>query len=122
VAVGDGHGVAEALGTAVADADVDAEGVGLGVMLGLGVALVDGVGVAAGTQKLGAGVGASSVRLVGELALPPPSRSSAAGTTSSPRMTVITKASAPHSWSQKARDELRIRALRPSPVGVCCGC
>jgi hypothetical protein len=124
VAVGDGQGVAEALGTAVAeaDADVDGEGVGLGVVLDLGVALVDGVGVAAGTQKLGAGVGASSVRLVGELALPPPSRSSAAGTTSSPRMTVITKASAPHSWSQKARDELRIRALRPSPVGVCCGC
>ena len=122
MAVGDGHGVTEALGTAVAEADVDGEGVGLGVMLSLGVALVDGVGVTVGTQKLGAGVGASSVRLVGELALPPPSRSSAAGTTSSPMMTVITKASAPHSWSQKARDELRIRALRPSPAGVCCAC
>jgi hypothetical protein len=108
VAVGEGHGVAEALVTAVG--------------LALGDALEDGVGVAAGTQKLGAGVGASSVRFVGELALPLPSSSSAAGTTSRPRMTVTTKASAPHSWSQKARDELRIRALRPSPVGACCGC
>ena len=52
-----------------------------GVLLALGDALVDGVGVAAGTQKLGAGVGASSVRFVGELALPPPSSRSAAGTT-----------------------------------------
>jgi hypothetical protein len=52
----------------------------------------------------------------------PPASSNAAGTTSRPRMTVTTKASAPHSWSQKARDELRIRALRPSPVGVCCEC
>jgi hypothetical protein len=50
----------------------------------------------------------------------PPFSSSAAGTTSSPMMTVTTKASAPHSWSQKARDELRIRALRPAPVAVCC--
>jgi len=126
VAVGDGHGVAEALGTAVAEgeADPDADGVGVGDAVGLvfGLAVVDGVGVAGGTQKLGAGVGASRVRFVGEVALPPPSRSSAAGTTSRPMMTVTTKASAPHSWSQKARDELRIRALRPSPVGVCCGC
>ena len=126
MAVGDGHGVAEALGTAVAegDADPDADGVGVGDAVGLafGLAVVDGVGVAGGTQKLGAGVGASRVRFVGEVALPPPSRSSAAGTTSRPMMTVTTKASAPHSWSQKARDELRIRALRPSPVEVCCGC
>jgi hypothetical protein len=128
VAVGVGHGVAEPLVTAVAEGDAEAEGdgdgvgVGEGVGLLLGLADVVGVGVAAGTQKLGAGVGASSVRLVGEVALPPPASSSAAGTTSRPRMTVTTKASAPHSWSQKARDDLPVRALRPSPVGVCCAC
>ncbi len=122
MAVGDGHGLAEALVTAVAEGDTDPEGDGVGVGDGVGLAVVDGVGVAAGTQKLGAGVGASKVRLVGELALPPPSSSSAAGTTSRPRMTVTTKASAPHSWSQKARDELRIRALRPAPVEACCAC
>jgi len=125
VAVGDGHGVAEALAVAVddgeADPDGDAVGVGDGVGLVFGLAVVDGVGVAGGTQKLGAGVGASRVRFVGEVALPLPSSRRAAGTTRSPMMTVTTKASAPHSWSQKARDELRIRALRPSPVGVCCG-
>jgi len=124
VAVGDGQGVAEALAIAVPDGLADADGVGVGVDVGLGVAVAepDGVGVAAATQKLGAGVGASNVRFVGDAALLPPSRSSAAGTTNRPRMTVTTKASAPHSWSQKARDELRIRALRPSPVGVCCAC
>jgi hypothetical protein len=124
VALGEGHGLADALVTAVAEGDTDPEGdgvgVGDGVGLALGVAVVDGVGVAAGTQKLGAGVGPRRVRFVGEVALPPPSSSSAAGTTSRPMMTVTTKASAPHSWSQKARDELRIRALRPSPVEVCC--
>ncbi len=116
--------MAEALVPAVAEGEADADGEGVGdgdaVGLALGDALVDGVGVAADTQKLGAGVGASSVRFVGEVALPPPSSSRAAGTTSSPMMTVTTKASAPHSWSQKARDELRIRALRPTPVEVCC--
>jgi hypothetical protein len=122
VAVGDGHGVAEALAIAVPDALADGDGVGVGVGLGFAVAEPDGVGVAAGTQKLGAGVGASSVRLVGDAVLLPPSSSSAAGTTNRPTMTVTTKASAPHSWSQKPRDELRIRALRPSPVGVCCAC
>ena len=123
MAVGEGHGVAEALAIAVADglADVDGFGVGDGVELAFGDADPDGVGVAA-TQKLGAGVGANSVRLVGEAALLPPASSSAAGTTIRPMMTVTTKASAPHSWSQKARDELRIRALRPAPVGVCCAC
>ena len=126
MALGEGHGVAEALVTAVADGDVEAEADGLGVGEGVGLVLgdaeVEGVGVAGGTQMLGAGVGASRVRLVGEVAFPLPSSSSAAGTTINPRMTVTTKASAPHSWSQKARDALRIRALRPSPVGVCCGC
>ena len=120
VAVGDGQGVAEALAIAVPDGLADDDGVGVG--LGFAVAKPDGVGVAAATQKLGAGVGASKVRLVGEAVLLPPSSNNAAGTTNSPRMTVTTKASAPHSWSQKARDELRIRALRPSPVGVCCAC
>jgi hypothetical protein len=126
VALGDGHGVALALVIAVADGladpDVEGFGVGDGVGLALAVAEPDGVGVAAGTQNVGAGVGASNVRLAGEVTLLPPSSSKAAGTTSRPRMTVTTKASAPHSWSQKARDELRIRALRPSPVAVCCAC
>jgi len=128
VADGDGHGVGAAPAIAVADGLGDADGAGDGVGVGVGVGLffavadADGVGVAAGTQKLGAGVGASSVRLVGEAGLLPPASSNAAGTTSRPMMTVTTKASAPHSWSQKARDELRIRALRPSPVGVCCAC
>jgi hypothetical protein len=125
VAVGDGHGVADALALAVAEgeADPDGDAVGVGDAVGLvfGLAVVDGVGVTGGTQKLGAGVGASKVRFVGEVALPLPSRRRAAGTTSRPMMTVTTKASAPHSWSQKARDEFRIRALRPSPVAVCCG-
>jgi hypothetical protein len=122
VAVGEGHGLAEALVPAVAegDAEVDGDALGDGVGLLLGVAVVDGVGLAAGTQKLGAGVGASRVIFPGDVALPLPSRSRAAGTTSRPRMTVMTKASAPHSWSQKDRDELRIRALRPSPAEVCC--
>ena len=120
MAVGDGQGVAEALAIAVPDGLADADAVGVG--LGFAVAEPDGVGVAAATQKLGAGVGASSVRLVGEAVLLLPSSNNAAGTTNSPTMTVTTKASAPHSWSQKARDELRIRALRPSPVGVCCAC
>ncbi len=131
MAEGDGQGVAEALAIAVPDGLADADGVGVGdgvgdaVGDGVGVLFGDadpeGVGVAAGAQKVGAGVGASSVRLVGEAALPPAS-SNAAGTTSRPMMTVTTKASAPHSWSQKARDELRIRALRPAPVAACYAC
>ena len=72
---------------------------------------------------LEAGGGENRTRLACEadLLLPLPS-SNAAGTTIRPMMTATTKASAPHSWSQKARDELRIRALRPAPVGVCCAC
>lgn len=118
----------DALAIAVPDGLTDDDGVGDGVGVGVGVGLafavaeVDGVGVAAATQKLGAGVGASRVRLVGDAALLPPASSKAAGTTMRPTMTVTTKASAPHSWSQKASDELRIRALRPAPVGVCCAC
>jgi len=120
VAEGDGHGVALADG--LADPEADGCGVGDGVGLLLAVAELDGVGVAAGTQMLGAGVGAMIVRFAGEVTLPPPSSSNAAGTTSRPRMTVITKASAPHSWSQKPRDELRIRARRPTRVEACSAC
>ncbi len=128
VAAGDGQGVADALVIAVAEglADEDADGDGVGVGDGVGLLFGDadpeGVGVATGAQKVGAGVGASSVRFAGDAALLPPASSKAAGTTSRPMMTVTTKASAPHSWSQKARDELRIRALRPAPVAVCCAC
>jgi hypothetical protein len=123
VADGDGQGVALALAIAVADglADPEGEGLGVGDGVGLGVAVAEPEGVGGGTQILDAGGGENRTRFAGELALPLPSRNNAAGTTSRPRMTVITKASAPHSWSQKAGDELRIRALRPSPVAVCCG-
>ena len=124
MAVGEGHGVALALVIAVADGltDADAEGFGVGdgVGLTLAVAEPDGVGVTAGTQLVGGGE--KRTRFAGELALLPPSSRRAAGTTSNPRITVTTKASAPHSWSQKPRDELRIRALRPSPVAACCAC
>jgi hypothetical protein len=126
VADGDGHGVALAPVIAVADGLADPEGEAFAVREGVGLLLAvaepDGVGVAAGTQMLEAGGGENRTRFAGKVALPPPSRNKAAGTTSRPRMTVTTKASAPHSWSQKARDELRIRALRPTPVAVCCGC
>ena len=104
------------------DGFADGVGVGVGVVLLFGLADTDGDAVAAGTQMLGAGGGENRTRLAGEVDLLPPPSSNAAGTTIRPMTTVITKASAPHSWSQKARDELRIRALRPSPVGVCCAC
>ena len=72
---------------------------------------------------LEAGGGDNKTRLACEVdLLLPLTSSNPAGTTIRPMMTVTTKASAPHSWSQKARDELRIRALRPSPVEVCCAC
>lgn len=120
-----GQGVGDALLTAApeADAETDGDALGLGVAVGLGLAAGDteAVALAAGAQ-LGVADGASRVRFAGELVLLPPSRRRAAGTTSKPRMTVITKASAPHSWSQKARDELRIRARRPALAEVCCGC
>ena len=91
----------------------------MGVALGLAVADPEGVLTA---EQLGDGVRCSSVWFVGAVDLLPPSRNNAAGTTSRPRMTVTTKASAPHSWSQKARDELRIRARRPIQAGACYGC
>jgi hypothetical protein len=111
--------VAEALATAVVEALAEAfgEGVGVGVVFGVGEA--DAVGTAA--TQLGVGVGWSRVRFAGVLACFPPSSKRAAGTTSRPRMTVTTNARAPHSWSQKARDELRIRVRRPVPAGVCSG-
>jgi hypothetical protein len=127
VADGDGQGVGEALVVTVAAGLADVVGDGFGVGVGVGVALAlavaeaEGVGVAAGAQiPLGIADGASSVWLPPVLVLLPPSSKSAAGTTSRPRMTVITKASAPHSWSQKARDELRIRARRPVRAEACC--
>ena len=120
VTEGDGHGVGGALLTAVPDglAEPDVEGFGVGV--GLAVADPDGLAVGAGAQSVGPAEGASSVWFPGELLALPPSRSKAAGTTSKPRMTVITKASAPHSVSQNERDEFRIRARRPFRAEVCC--
>ena len=124
MAEGDGHGVALVMAVADGLADPDAEGFGVGEGVGLLLAVAEpgGVGVAAGTQTLEAAGGEKRTRFACEAALPLPSSSNAAGTTRRPTMTATTKASAPHSWSQKARDELRIRALRPSPVAVCCGC
>ena len=123
VGLGDGHGVADALATAVADGlrDPEAEGLNVGVGAEPGLAVADPDGVTAGRQ-LGVGVGCSSVWFDEVVVRPPPSRVRAAGTTSRPRMIVTTKASAPHSWSQKARDELRIRARRPTRAGACYGC
>ena len=119
VADGEGQGVGEALLTAGADGLVDVLVDGFGD--GVAVADAEGVGLMVGAQKtVGVGVAPSNVWFAGEVVLPLPSSNRAAGTTSRPRMTVITKASAPHSWSQKARDELRIRARRPSRAEACC--
>jgi len=123
VGLGEGHGVGDAVVTAVADGltDPDAEGLGVGVGVALALAVADPEGVLT-AEQLGDGVGCSSVWFVGVVDLLLPSRNNAAGTTSRPRMTVTTKASAPHSWTQKARDELRIRARRPVQAGACYGC
>ena len=122
---GDGHGVGEALPVTVAEGLAvevgDGVGVGLGVALAVPLANAEGVAVAAGAQKmLGVGVAPKSVWFAGDAVLPLPSSNRAAGTTSRPRMTVITKASAPHSWSQKPRDEFRIRVRRPFRAEACC--
>ncbi len=120
--LGDGQGLAEALLIAVP------LGVAAGVVVGVaeaeafGLPLVEGVALADGGSKQIDGCGVSNVWPPGVLAGGPPRRSSAAGTTSNPRMTATTKASAPHSWSQKPPDELRIRARRPGPAGACSGC
>jgi len=123
------HGDAEAfglgLGLGLGDPDVvgdgDGQGVAVGVALAVVVADAEGDALAAGAQKmLGVGVGPRSVWFAGDAVFPLPSSSRAAGTTSKPRMTVITKASAPHSWSQKARDEFRIRVRRPFRAEACC--
>jgi hypothetical protein len=121
VGLGDGHGVLEALLTAVPLGVADAVAAGLGVVEAFGLAVVEGVAVADGAWKQIEGWGVSSVWPPGALAVGPPRSRSAAGTTSNPRMTVTTKASAPHSWSQKPPDELRIRARRPDPAGACSG-
>jgi len=124
VGLGEGHGVGDALVTTVADGlrDPEAEGFGVGVGVELGLAAADPDGVEEADRQLGAGVGCSRVWFDGAVVLALPSRIRAAGTTRRPRMTVTTKASAPHSWSQKARDELRIRARRPTRAGACYGC
>jgi hypothetical protein len=117
--------VGEALvttGAGLPEVEGDGFGVGVGVGVGAGVGLADAEGLDVPTAQLGVGVGPRMIWLTGENALPPPSSSRPAGTTSMPRMTVITKARAPHSWRQKASDELRIRVLRPAPAEVCCGC
>ena len=103
-----------AVAVGVAEADDDA----LPVAAGDAVGLVDGdpLGLAELTGAQMVPWGTRSVWLPGALAVVPPRNSKAAGTTSKPRMTVTTKASAPHSWSQKPPDELRIRARRPVPA------
>ena len=121
VALGDGHGVVEALLIAVPLGVADGAVLGLAVGEAFGLALVDGVAVGEGAVKQMDGCGVNSVWPPGALAVGPPRSSSAAGTTSKPRMTVITKASAPHSCSQKPPDELRIRGRRPDPAGAYSG-
>ena len=91
------------------------EGFGLPEGLGDGVRLGEGLGVA---DTVG---GARIVLFGDEVALAPLIRS-AEGTTTIPTSTVMTKAAAPHSRRQKAQDELRIRALLPSPEPACYGC
>ena len=59
MAEGDGQGVAVADG--LADPLADGVGVALGVALELGLPEGEGLAVAAGTQMLGAAVGASNV-------------------------------------------------------------
>ena len=121
VGLGEGHGVGDALVITVADGLGDPEGFGVGVGVELALAAADPDGVEEADRQLGAGVGCSSVWFDGVVVLALPSRIRAAGTTRRPRMTVTTKASAPHSWSQKARDELRIRVRRPIRAGACYG-
>jgi hypothetical protein len=125
--LGDGQGDAELIAAAdvVALGETPAVGEALGVGEGVGdaFALLDGEavgdGVVAGAQAVAEG-GARSVWLPGAAVAGPPRSSKAAGTTSKPMMTAITKASAPHSWSQKAREELRIRARRrQAQAGAC---
>ncbi|TME48786.1 MAG: hypothetical protein E6I56_00110 [Chloroflexi bacterium] len=118
VGLGEGQGVLEAALTAVAVGVAEAEEDALLVAAGDAVALVDGelLGLAEVTWAQTVPWGTSSVWLPGALAVVPPRNSKAAGTTNNPRMTVTTKASAPHSWSQKPPDELRIRARRPVPA------
>ena len=91
----------EALGAGEVDAEAEPEGLAL-------------------TQKDTVGAGPRMVWLTLPAPLPPPFSSSAIGTTRIPRRTVATKASAPHSWRQNVRDELRIRVLRPAPAAACC--
>ena len=116
----DGQGEADELALAVdvALGDVDAVGEAVGKVFALGVG--DGVAVAVTAMQVACGW--SSVSLAPAAVVGPPRNRSAAGTTSKPRMAVTTKASAPHSRSQKARDELRIRARRPDQAGVYFAC
>jgi hypothetical protein len=106
MAVADAAAEVEALGETLAAALPDAVGVGLRLAVGM-------QGVEACTR---------SCWLAGAAAVVPPRSSRAAGTTSKPRMTVITKASAPHSWSQNPREELRIRGRRPARAAAYCAC
>ncbi len=96
----------------------EAEGLGRLELAGLVLtALGDGQALAEG---LGLG-GCSRALFTDEIGLAPLTRR-AAGTTTIPSATVITKARAPHSRRQKALDELRIRARRPLQVGACSWC
>ena len=124
VPLGDGQGVLEAPVIAVEVGVAEAEEDALAVAVGDAVALVDGapLGLAAATWAQTVPWGTSNVWLPGALAVVSPRSSKAAGTTSKPRMTVTTKASAPHSWSQKPPDELRIRARRPVPAEAYSAC
>jgi hypothetical protein len=129
--VGEPLGVGLIEGQGLADALPEADGIALGVGLPLVVAVGEALaldeleGLALGEALIETATqlacGCSNVWFPAPFVVAPPRSRSAAGTTSSPRMTVITKASAPHSWSQKAREELRIRARRPAQAEACYG-
>jgi len=70
------------------------EALGLGEVVLPGETELEGTGL---TQKATVGAGPRIVWFTFEFALPPPLSRRAAGTTRIPRMTVATKASAPHS-------------------------
>jgi hypothetical protein len=120
VPLGEGQGVLEALALGVAEGEVEAVALAVGDALALPDGETVGVALLIAEGVHGVEAWASSVWLPGGLVVVPPRSRSAAGTTSKPRMTVITKASAPHSRSQKPRDELRIRARRPARAAAYC--
>jgi hypothetical protein len=125
VALAKGQGVGGGVGAAEAVAEAEAEALGLaaaGVAVGLGLAARLAVGLGVGLAgTVAQGVAGATRTAFDDPVDREPATSRAVGTTSMPRATAITKARAPHSWRQKAQEELRV-SLRPAPAEVCCEC